>query len=437
MAATDSPALWFRFHPKAKTRALVSGGLAAAVEQTILARFLLEAARLVASPVVEFRRVQTCNGSSRRNTPPNHWKKLQPPEWWRYNGFAFFGALFQGEPEFLPRQARQRFAATPRWTEDESAEVTVGPPAFMRGGSSLTGGFEMSRLPIALCISTSLLALGVAGLALLEVKSRAPESPLTQSQDVHDLRRLVDSLHQKVGELEARDDELEELEELEQRVGGFRAATTNPEAPASGPAADLPERVAAHTERLARLESEETIARLAHSGEAQIIEKDMRSALDQVGNPDVSPQARLEALRSLRRLSKTHRSLMESVMEEGDLREQDIVLPMLELVRDTTLDSDLRADVVRHLVGSKVEELRQPMLDLLAFDEIPTVREGALEALMYHLGDSAIREAITRVSREDRHEAVQARATRYLPKVQYFDRLAAEATDGTASGGEK
>jgi len=52
------------------------------------------------------------------------------------------------------------------------------------------------------------------------------------------------------------------------------------------------------------------------------------------------------------------------------------------------------------------------------------------------LDDPAVQEAITQVSQEDRHEAVRARAERYLPKVQYFARGSAEAA-GTAAGQEK
>ncbi len=119
-------------------------------------------------------------------------------------------------------------------------------------------------------------------------------------------------------------------------------------------------------------------------------------------------------------------------MAESGLEERDLVLPMLALAQDTTLEPDFRAEVVSSL-RSKVPELRQPLLDLLAFEGTPEVREGTVEALMYHLGDSAVREAITQASQEDRHESVRETAQEYLPKVQYFDRRAAEA--GRAEAG--
>jgi len=53
------------------------------------------------------------------------------------------------------------------------------------------------------------------------------------------------------------------------------------------------------------------------------------------------------------------------------------------------------------------------------------------------LDQSAVQEAITQVSQEDRHEAVHARAVRYLPKVQYFARRSVEAAGTAVAGREK
>ena len=279
----------------------------------------------------------------------------------------------------------------------------------------------MNRLSIALCFSMSLVAVGIAGFALVEIRSRGTESPVMPVQDLHETRSLLASLKQRVGELEIRHVRLERL------AGSFDTPTRRSEVPASGETADLREQVEALTRRLATLEDDETIARLAQSGQVQVTEKELRNALDLVGDPAVSPDARLEALKSLRRLGKTRGSQYKNAMGESGLKERDIVLPMLELAQDTTLNPDFRAEVVRSLVGSKVEELRQPLLDLLTFDLIPEVREGAVDALIYHLADSGAQEAITRAAREDPHEAVRARAQRYLGKVEYFVRRTAEA----------
>jgi hypothetical protein len=53
------------------------------------------------------------------------------------------------------------------------------------------------------------------------------------------------------------------------------------------------------------------------------------------------------------------------------------------------------------------------------------------------LDDPAVQESLTQVIQEDRHEAVRARAERYLPKVQYFARRRAEAAGTAAAGQEK
>ena len=203
---------------------------------------------------------------------------------------------------------------------------------------------------------------------------------------------------------------------------------------------DLEEQLAALALRLASLEDEETIARLAQSGEDQLTEKELRSALELIEDPDASPDDRFAALQSFRRLRKTNGLAVKNAMAEGGLTERDLVMPMLELAQETSLEPEFRAEVVRSL-ESKVPELRQPLLDLLAFEAAPEVRQESVHALMYHLGDPAVRQAITQASQNDQNEAVRARAARYLPKVQHFDQRAAEAvrteTTGTAAGAEE
>ena len=85
--------------------------------------------------------------------------------------------------------------------------------------------------------------------------------------------------------------------------------------------------------------------------------------------------------------------MMKSLFDENEIRERDLYLPMLELAQDTTLDAAFRADVVRNFHGSRIEELRQPMLDLLASNDVPEVRTEALTTLFWHLDDATVREA--------------------------------------------
>ena len=77
------------------------------------------------------------------------------------------------------------------------------------------------------------------------------------------------------------------------------------------------------------------------------------------------------------------------------------------------------------------------MLDLLASGDVPEVRKEALTTLYWHLDDATVREAITQTSKGDPHEAVQAAATRVLPKVEHMDQQAAKAEDTAAAGQER
>ena len=288
----------------------------------------------------------------------------------------------------------------------------------------------MSRLSIALCLSTSIVALVVAGFALFESRSSGTEAGRKRVQDLHELQTLLISLQERVGGLEARHDA------LTLRKASIDRPKQNTESPAPVPAGELREQVAALAQRLASLEDEETIAQLAQSGRVRVAEKELRGAIDLVGDPQAAPDARLDALKRLRIAAKRDWPMMEEIMgkDKNVMHERDIVLPMLQLAQDTRLEPDFRADVVRNLQGSKLEELRQPMLDLLVFDNAPEVRGEALTALMWHLDDSTIRETITQVSREDRHEDVRARAEEFLPKVEYVARMEA---DTAQPAGEK
>jgi len=283
----------------------------------------------------------------------------------------------------------------------------------------------MNRLIAALCLSTSLIAVGIAGFALIQASSGATNSPPAEGQDARDMRLLLTSLDQRVTELERR------YGTIERKADSVHTSTRNSQLLAPAQEAGIAEQVQALTLRLATLEDEKTIAQLAQSGEARLAENELRTALGKVGDPNVSPEARLEALKSIRRLTKTNGPVVKGVFGESGFDERDVVLPMLDLARDTTLAPELRAAVVENLAGSRVEELRRPLLDLLAFDKIPDVRGGAAQALMWHLDDGTVREAIRGASRADPDETVRGRVESYLPKVEYFDRMAAKAV-GTA-----
>jgi hypothetical protein len=209
-------------------------------------------------------------------------------------------------------------------------------------------------------------------------------------------------------------------------VARTKAGAKNAEL-AAAEAGELEEQVAVLTARLASLEDEETIARLAQSGSRQVLERDIRNAFDRVGDPEAEPEERLRALATLRGAGKRHRELMGALMKESELRERDVYLPMLELAQDTTLAPEFRAEVLRHFHGTKIDEMRQPLLDMLATEESPEVRVEALTSLFWHIEDATVRETIRQTGTQDPNEQVQARVQRILPKVEHLDREAAEA----------
>lgn len=291
----------------------------------------------------------------------------------------------------------------------------------------------MNRLSTVFCLSTCVIAVGLASFALFQNGPSGAQRDVAIGDELRELQLHMTSLSEKIEALEAK----QVASKKDARSPGKRLprkrVASHPEP------TDFKEQLAALTHRLASLEDEETIARLAQSGEQQLTEKELKSAFDLIGDPDASPDDRLAALQSFRRLRKTNGSAVKNAMVEYDLKERDLVMPMLEIAQDTTLEPEFRAEVVRSL-ESKLPELRQPLLDLLAFEAAPEVRQESVHALMYHLGDPAVRQAITHASQNDQNEAVRARAERYLPKVQHFDRRAAEAvrteTTGTAAAGD-
>ncbi len=294
----------------------------------------------------------------------------------------------------------------------------------------------MSRVTMVLCFSTSLVALGVAGFALLESGAGGMESRETRVEDLNELQTLLTSLQKKVSEHEASHAALKRRT-FKQRAAGTDTRTQNADLPAPGQAGGLQEQVVALTERLASLEDEETIARLAQSGGKQVAEKEIRNALEQVGDPEADPEARLEALKRLRIAGKDNGAMMESLMGENEMLPRDLYLPMLDLAQDTTLDAAFRADVVRNFQGTRIEELRQPMLDLVASGDLPEVRKEALTTLYWHLDDATVRGTIKQVSQQDPHEAVQAAAKRVLPRVENREKEAARSEDAAGAGEER
>jgi NADH dehydrogenase/NADH:ubiquinone oxidoreductase subunit G len=275
----------------------------------------------------------------------------------------------------------------------------------------------MSKVPAAICLSLSILAVGLAGIALLQTGSDFGSTSSVTSGDnssaetVREVRKFAATLREEAEELRLRIEKLEGGAAVVSKVG------KEAEAPAAEDDTNLAADIAALAERLENLESDESIAELARSGFARARKKDAERALALVLDTSQPARERLKAWQGLRNAGGKGKG-------KGQGGPAEALQSIMDLARDTALEPELREDAVKSLRGERSEEVKQPMLDLLADDTDPRVRMRSLEVLMWHGGDPAVLETIMTISREDRHEDVQRHATAIMPKVEHFAREA-------------
>ena len=274
----------------------------------------------------------------------------------------------------------------------------------------------MSKLPVVISLSLSLLAAGMAWVALgergTEVGGGQDSAVDAESLSAVDLK--IRRLTSEVKTLGLRLEKFEGIAAVTAK--NAEKGETQPGASDPGFAADL----AALAERLANLESDENIAELARSGFAKAREKEAEDALSLVLDTSRPARERLRAWQELRKGGG----------KKGQRGPPEALQSIIDLVQDSTLGPELREEAVKSLRGERSEEVKQPMLNILADDDDPQVRRRSLEVLMWHGGDPAVMETITAISREDRHEGVQQHAAAILPKVQHFAREAEARAEG-------
>ena len=277
----------------------------------------------------------------------------------------------------------------------------------------------MSKLPVVISLSLSLLAAGMAWVALgergTEVGGGQHSAVDAESLSAVDLK--IRRLTSEVKTLGLRLEKFEGIAAVTAKKA--EKGETQPGASDPGFAADL----AALAERLESLESDENIAELARSGFARAREKEAEDALSLV----------LDTSRPARERLKAWQGLRKGGGKKGQSGPPEALQSIIDLARDTNLGPELREEAVKSLRGERSEEVKEPMLNILAEDDDPQVRRRSLEVLMWHGGDPAVLETITAISREDRHEGVQQHAEAILPKVQHFSREAA-AQSGRGGG---
>ena len=279
----------------------------------------------------------------------------------------------------------------------------------------------MSKLPVVISLSLSLLAAGMAWVALgergTEVGGGQHSAVDAESLSAVDLK--MKRLTSEVKTLGLRLEKFEGIAAVTAK--NAEKGETQPGASDPGFAADL----AALAERLESLESDENIAELARSGFARAREKEAEDALSLV----------LDTSRPARERLKAWQGLRKGGGKKGQSGPPEALQSIIDLARDTNLGPELREEAVKSLRGERSEEVKEPMLNILAEDDDPQVRRRSLEVLMWHGGDPAVLETITAISREDRHEGVQQHAEAILPKVQHFSREAAAQSE--SGGGSK
>jgi len=281
----------------------------------------------------------------------------------------------------------------------------------------------MSKLSMAACLSLSMVALGFAGVALMQVGSNGVSTSASVSED-DSLREAVRSIKELAINLRTETDQFRmRIEKIERiAVGSSKSGKEVKEPGGADVVADiaaLNERLESVEEKLESLGSDENIAELARSGFARARKKEVEGALDLVLDTSQPARERLRAWQSLRK---------GGGKGKGQGGPPEALQSIIDLARDTSLGPELREEAVKSLRGERSEEVKEPMLSILAEDDDPQVRRRSLEVLMWHGGDPAVLETITAISREDRHEGVQQHAEAILPKVQHFAREA-EARD--------
>ena len=285
----------------------------------------------------------------------------------------------------------------------------------------------MGRISSAVSLSVSTLAVGLAGLSFLESRPAVPAGHREVVSGLEGLPETVAGLERDLADLSARYRTLA----LRSARGKGRPETTKAHE-GSSTSDHLEETVASLRERLNTLESAEKIHLLAQSGRRQVVQKRLMTALDDLRSPDASPEERLEAMETLRAMRKTSYPELALALEENELEEADLAWPMIEIAQDPGVDAHLRGEALRSLAGMKVEEIRQPLMEIFATEESSEVRTGAFDALAWHMADPSVRQALRAAVGDTRHPEVQSRAARLVPKLDHFDRREA-ARSGEAA----
>lgn len=291
----------------------------------------------------------------------------------------------------------------------------------------------MNRLAIALSLSVSVAAAIVAVSVLSQRSSGEVREDLSEAPEIRQVRELLASLEERVDTLESTMDRLSSAgsRRVFPSVLSGEPDGARPDG-GSGELADtdskgLEGKLSALAARLDSLEDAENIAQLAQSGRDELLKKRISAALDPFRDPygDATPDSKLAGLKEIRGFWFTNQGELTAAMKDSELEWKDFYLGMVPLAQDATLDPEFRADVLRNMAGSRDREIRAPLIQLLAFGETPEIRQASIDVLLWHLDDAEVRRALLQ-AQQDPAEGVRKHIQANLPKVQHFERRAAE-----------
>ena len=145
----------------------------------------------------------------------------------------------------------------------------------------------------------------------------------------------------------------------------------------------------------------------------------MRKALAERGMMPPDPAAIRAATQSILAPATTSMDKLSALrlLRAADARSDEVVLAMVTVYENES-DPRIRADVFRQLDGVKTPELRDPLLQAVAEEEVPDVREEAAETLAHFLPDDHVREWLEYLRDNDPNEGVRDQAIRSLMRSE-------------------
>jgi hypothetical protein len=257
----------------------------------------------------------------------------------------------------------------------------------------------MNRMSSALCLSLSLVAIALA-VFLPRGDGSSPERSLTA-----ELERIALSL-------ESLGERLERLE-VKANVAASGPASAAASGESSSSPAEIDRRLAALGARMDALDNAETIAQLAEVGGQQLRNESARAVLDDLLDPDLTPEERKERIEAHWRQN----GRLSDLVARSGLDEGEVFSSILSVAQDPTLDESTRLKLLSDIENSSSEELREPLMNLARFDASPRVRQQAVRNLVAHASDVDAQDTILAAYREDPNDEVQATAQRRLERV--------------------